>query len=154
MEFNQVCTGVIGVILVLFAFVKCWNAMLAWKQYRKSKDWLPVMGLVTTSCLQENDGGSDGTNTYEPRITYTYQVMGQSYESSRIAFGSDGVTYEIRKRAERVVARHPPGSQTIIHYNPDDPSKSVLERQYNLSHAIFGLFGVLGGLGLIYIAWV
>ena len=152
MGFEKFVTGIIGIVLVGVALAKAWRAIMEWRRYRKSENWVPVNGLVTESEVVY-EYGSEDNSTHTPSIHYTYQVMGQSYEGSLISFGSAGVKYGNHKKAAKVIAPHPIGSQPLIHYDPDDPSKSVLERKYNLSSAVSGLLFGLGGAGLIYLAY-
>jgi hypothetical protein len=151
MGLEQSCTGIIGIGLVLFALTNGWRAIVEWRRYQLSENWVAVQGLITKSGVI--DESTEENSCYAPLVRYTYQVMGQSYEGDLISFGSAGVTYGKRKKAEKVVARHLPGSQVLIHYDPDDPSKSVLEREYNKSNVFSSLLLGLGGAFLIYIAW-
>jgi hypothetical protein len=152
MGFEKSCTGIFGVIAVIVALRFGWVALKERKRYRQSENWVPITGLVTASNVNIESG--DENTTYTPVITYTYQVMGQEYQGSQISFGSKGVSYSKQRKAEKIVARHPAGSQPTIHYNPADPSQAVLERQYNPSDVISGLGFGLVGLFLIYLGFL
>jgi len=148
-----VCLDVLGGILVLFALFTGWRAMKDWRRYRESENWIPVPGQVKASKVTVEDGYENTPTTYTPIIIYTYPVMGKTYQNHQISFGSEGISYERRKKAERVIARHPVGSQSVIHYNPDDPSQAVLERKFHPSNAITCLVVGLLGVALIYIQY-
>jgi hypothetical protein len=148
------CFGLVGVILFLMGLKTGWGALKDWRQYRESEGWIPVVGLVTASNVNELPGDENSTSTYEPIITYTYQVMGKSYEGSQISFGSKGVTYGSHKKAEKVVARYPAGSQPAIHYDPADPSLAVLERKFNTANTIFGSIVLLVGAWMLYLVYI
>ena len=148
------CFGVVGVILFVMGLLKVVGAIKDWRRYRESENWVPITGLVTASQVNEVQGDENTTSTYGPSITYTYQVMGKSYEGSLISFGSEGVTYGNRKKAEKVVARHPVGSQPIIYYDPADPSQAVLERKFIAANAIFGSIVLLIGAWMLYLVYI
>jgi hypothetical protein len=69
---------------------------------------------------------SDDGTTYRVEIHYRYQVEWQTYEGDRYNFSighSSG--YESKRRA---VDAHPPGSETTCYVDPDDPTRSVINR--------------------------
>jgi hypothetical protein len=148
------CFGVAGAILFLIGLLKIVGAIKDWRRYRESENWVPITGLVTASYVDMQPGDGDSSTTYAPVIKYAYQVMGKSYEGSQISFGSEGVTYVSNKKAEKVVARHPAGSQPTIYYDPADLSQAVLERQFNAANAIFGSVVLLVGAWMLYLAYM
>lgn len=145
------CLGPLGIFFVLAGFYVGFRALKAWRLYRACENWIPIAGRVTKSEVEHTHGMEGESDSYTPLITYTYQLMGENYEGNRISFGSDGSSSGKRKKAERVVARHPLGSQPTIYYAPDDPSKSVLERKWDPNDVIFFLVLELVGAGLIYL---
>lgn len=147
---NYVCLDVVGVLFVLIGLGLIGKAVKDWRRYRKSENWIPIAALITTSYVDESVGSGEDPATYTPIIRYAYEFMGKNYEGSRVSFGSEEKSYEKRKKAEKVVARHPAGSQPTIYYNPDDPAQSVLERKFDPYQAIWGLIVGLIGAGLIY----
>ena len=86
--------------------------------------WPSTMGAVNSSYL-ERRSSSEGGSTHYPVVQYSYQVGGQSYQSTKLAPGPDvGGT-----GAGKVVARYPEGAQVMVFYNPENPSDAVLERK-------------------------
>jgi hypothetical protein len=148
---NLFWIGVIGILCVSYALKLGWDTVKAWKQYRKSKDWIPITGLVTATYLDETQ--TDDGVTYQPVIKYTYQVMGENYEGSLISFGYKAASYVNMKKAEKAAARRPLGSQPTVYYDPNDPSQAVLERKFTPSSAFLGLVVGLVGIGMIYSAY-
>ncbi len=63
-------------------------------------------------------------HTYGVDIRYRYQVGGATYEGDRFRYG--GGSWSVSAWAYEAVARHPVKSQTIVFYNPRNPSESVL----------------------------
>ena len=146
------CLGPVGFIFVLGGAYIGFRVIKAWKLFRSSENWVPIVGLVTKSEVEYlASTGADDSDTYTPIITYTYQLMGNSYEGNRIEFGSEGVRFGKRKKAEVVIARHPLGSQPTVYYDPEDPAQSVLERKWNSTNTILFLILELIGAVLIYL---
>jgi hypothetical protein len=147
------CLGPLGVLLVLFGLYVGFGAIKAWRQYRLSKNWIPITGKVIRSEVESTIDLDGGGGTYTPIVAYTYQLVGKSYEGSRISFGSDGSGSGKLKKPAGVVARYPLGSQQTVYYDPNDPSQSVLERKWDLNGVIFFLILELIGAGLIYLEY-
>ncbi len=86
--------------------------------------WPSTMGTVITSFLEQRSDSEGGTTNY-PVVQYSYQVGGQTYQSSKRAPGMEvGGT-----GAGSVVARYPAGAQVMVFYDPQNPSDAVLERK-------------------------
>lgn len=130
-----------------------WGVVKDWQQYRASEDWQPIPAQILESRVEEHASGikdeKDETYTYTPIITYSYQVMGQSYQGNLISFGSSNVSYDYENKAKKIVDRHPMGTPATVYYNPADPAQSVLERNFNWSNVV--LWGVIGLAGVFMI---
>jgi len=88
----------------------------------KASTWSSTMGTVTFSTV-ERRRSSDSTASY-PVVHYTYQVMGQMLQGSKIMPGPEsGGSW-----AHKVVERYPAGAQVMVYYDPNNPSDAVLER--------------------------
>lgn len=86
-------------------------------------EWPSTTGTVQTSRI-ETRSGSDGSTDY-PIVTYSYKVMGQDYQGSRIAPGMEVGG----SGAAGVIARYPIGAQVPVYYDPQNPSDAVLEKK-------------------------
>lgn len=147
--------GLIGIAVVLFAAWRLWGAFKDWQQYRASADWQPIPAQILESRIEESASGikdeKDETYSYTPIITYSYQVMGQSYQGNLISFGSGNVSYTYDTKPKKIIGRHPVGSPATVYYNPADPSQSVLERNFNWSNmALWGAAGLAGVFTIFY----
>jgi hypothetical protein len=156
MDGNNPCLGLTGILFLLLAVRTLWGVFKNWKQYRASAGWQPIPARILDSRVEESESGSgeDYSVSYSPIITYEYQTMGQSYRGNLIAFGSEGIGYGSRKKAEKVIARHPTGTPVTVYYNPADPSQSVLERNFNWSSAVSGIAIALISAWMIYVGYV
>lgn len=86
--------------------------------------WPSTMGTITNSYIDWRSSSESGQTAY-PVIQYSYQVGGQTYQSSKYAPGPEiGGT-----GANKVVARYPAGAQVMVFYDPQNPSDAVLERK-------------------------
>ncbi len=117
--------------------------------------WPATQGTILTSGVKTSEYWDSDTNlttyTYSPAVTYTYTVMGQRYEGRHIwAQGAPGSNS--RRKAERIAARYPEGSQVTVYYNPENPADAVLE-QGNASGTwvllVVGITFVIGSLCIL-----
>ncbi len=94
---------------------------------RAAQGWLRTHGVVVTSELQRLDN-SDSVD-FSPRVSYSYTVGGQQYVGATIRAGEDRLgPLHTKRSASAVVARYPPGARVAVFYDPNDPSRSALER--------------------------
>lgn len=91
---------------------------------RDSEAWPTVSGSVIESYV-DIDEKSDGADSYDPVVRYTYSVDDEDFEGSRVAFGQHDAGD--RGGVERTVARYPVGEPVDVAYDPEDPGRSVLE---------------------------
>ena len=104
-----------GTMLLLGAWLDDWRAA-------QSKSWPTVTGRVLTSEVSVRLGKGPRNLA---NVSYTYEVDGTRYESSRIRFGQGRTRF--RSQAEELVGRYPAGSDVDVHYNPADPGVAVLD---------------------------
>ena len=113
----------------------------------KAMRWPRVKGRITSATIQESPGR---WRTWEPKVTYAYEVTGSPHTGSRIWFG-DGGSYSLTL-AEATIDRYPLGRYVTVFYHPVDPSRSVLEpgvRGPLLVSVGAATLVVLVGLGLL-----
>jgi hypothetical protein len=93
------------------------------RKVAQASSWPSTMGTVTLSTIEMRSSSEGGSTPY-PVVHYSYQVMGQPYQGSKVMPGPDvgGVG------ARKVVARYPAGAQVMVYYNPEKPSEALLER--------------------------
>lgn len=110
-----------------------------------SQSWFPAAGVVKVANLKKHyrKGGVD----YEPKVEYTYTIMGTPYEGKRLCFGTPRLTY---KKATEKLSLYPPGGKIVAYYNPDKPTEAVLEREApGVGGILFGgILLLLFGIGL------
>ena len=152
MDGNLYCLGGFGVVFILVSLLAATTAIKDWRRFRESDNWVPATAQIVSGNVSAQRGSK--YTTYEVNIRYTYAVLGQNYESGQLSFGSEGTGHDTRKRAEKVIARYPAGSQVTIYYDPNNPQQAVLERKYDSTGAIIAMIFGAFGVGIIIYAYL
>jgi hypothetical protein len=113
----------------------------------KARSWPAVPCTILSSEVGVHQG--DDSDTYSVDVSYSYTFQGREHKSDRYQFlrGSTGG----RQAKERIVRRLPPLTRTVCYVNPDDPSESVLNRDFGTEYAfiLVPLVFVVASLGAI-----
>lgn len=116
----------IGMFAVGLVMLIVWSSQR--KKAKAAEAWPTIQGVILSAGLQEHRHHDSKTHrtsvTYEPMVTYQYSLMGQSYQGNSLAFGHASYDYN---SANRKIAAYPQGAQVMVHYDPVDPAKAVLE---------------------------
>ena len=149
-----------GCLLVGFfaIFALAGGAMSYFMTLRPVANILAARGWNETECVITSSevavsSGSDGS-TYRVDIHYTYEGDWGTYEGNRYDF-SIGSTSGYSGKA-RIVEAHPPGSEVTCYVDPEDPTRSVINR--SPGHFLWwGLFPIpflaVGVGGLTFLAF-
>ena len=153
----------IGALLV-WAVVGPASAALWYESYEQaeqaiqSENWPEAHGVILSSKVERRHPSSgDAGYTYEPNVRYRYTVNGRQYTNDRVFYGATGSSDS--GWAHTIVARYPVGA-AMVRYDPEKPSRSVLEAGVTgTTHlqfivggpiALFGLFlTVAAGVALL-----
>jgi hypothetical protein len=106
-----------------------------------SKTWPTTIGAVVSSDVGVTSGRF--STSFEPHVTYTYTVDGRSYVGHIIRAG--GFSFGLRESAEFILAQYPRGGVSV-RYDPDDPSRAVLEPGGGGGWWLFAGAGVASGI--------
>ncbi|HET9906292.1 MAG TPA: DUF3592 domain-containing protein [Anaerolineales bacterium] len=116
--------GIIVFVLIILNAIFLGIIFFLRRKMAAVSQWPSTMGTVNSSYLERRSSSEGGSTNY-PVVQYSYQIGGQSYQSSKLAPGPDvGGT-----GAGKVVARYPAGAQVMVFYNPQNPADAVLERK-------------------------
>jgi len=132
--------GITSVFVVLVAHA-------IYKSYDARKRFVSTEGKVIASKLKTNSD-SDGDDTYEPLIKYSYVVNGRELTSMRYAFGS--FSSSSHSYASDIVKAHPPGRKITIWYDPRKPTEAAISIETPTMYYFMLLFlqpFILVGLG-------
>lgn len=123
---SELIIAIVSIVCVLILLNTIFLGIIYFMRRRMAvvSTWPSTMGTVINSFLEARSDSEGGTTNY-PVVQYTYQVGGQTYQSSKRAPGMEvGGT-----GAGSVVARYPAGAQVMVFYDPQKPSDAVLERK-------------------------
>ena len=114
---------VIGGIVVVCvgALISCG---LDYVHFDESARWPTAAGIVTQSKISQ--GHLKSLKAYAPDVEYRYTVLGSEHAGSTLRF-SYVSKWGTEPAARKRISPFPVGRQVDIHYNPKDPSESVLE---------------------------
>ena len=99
--------------------------------------WPTVQGTITASRF-EAEYDSEG-DTFQTKVSYTYNVLGRELTGKRIAFGYGGSSSE--KFHRDIHSALPVNTSVAVRYDPSDPTRAVLSYGVNQSIKFLLLFG-------------
>lgn len=115
-----------GVLLALVGLRASVRAVQAWTGAFRSRNWQATPGRITRSVIVREPGGR--SETFHPELAYVYEVGGQSYSGTRVAFGAE-MEYASRSDAEEWIKRFPRGGGATVFFEPGCPERSTLDRR-------------------------
>jgi hypothetical protein len=138
MFFAVLVVGLISIAVAVKHFMKAKTA---------AETWLTASGVILSSNLDlkiRRSSKGHTVHTYQPQVSYEYTVMGQSYTGDHISFGS-GCYNSIK--TDKIIAAYPKDAQVTVHYDPADPSKSVLETKATagMAYLVKGIVFIVPG---------
>jgi hypothetical protein len=119
------------VVLGIFALVLMLFARVAGKQAREMKGWPKTAGRITrseieTAVQQHRRTGlarDYDVTMYVPRVIYSYQVGGNSFEGDNVGWSGSASTPSL---AEKYIKRFALQTPVEVFYNPEVPTQSTL----------------------------
>ena len=122
-------------------------------ELRQAKSWLPASGRILSCGVETRRHQFEGepeTVKNVPAVKYEFKVGGRTVDGTRISIGDEGGL-----DIEATLKRYPAGAEVTVYYDPRDPTKCVLERDFtqDLKDAHLSkrdvLSGCLGGLAML-----
>jgi uncharacterized protein DUF3592 len=121
------------VVLGIFALATMLFARVAGKQARETKAWPKAAGRISRSEIETTVQQHRRTGLrhdydvtmYVPRVVYTYQVNGASFEGDNVGWSGSASTSAF---AEKFIKRFALQSPVEVFYNPQAPTQSTLVR--------------------------
>jgi hypothetical protein len=115
-------------ILVLVGGAMIFSGIRAKRAAERAATWPSIPGVVTSAELvthrHHNSKSHTTTYTYEPKVEYSYTVLGTPYTGKRLAYGPASYA---KNKADELMARYPLGQSVQVCYNTEDPAESVLD---------------------------
>jgi hypothetical protein len=132
--------GGVGVILLFIGVYLLQNRLAI------IHTWRPVNARVTGGSVETQE--SVESTSYRARWELAYVLDGNPIRTIVPAPGSE---LEL-ETAQHRLARHPPGSQALIHVNPNDPAQVRLNVGVNVVTLAAPLWFLLGSMSLLMFA--
>ena len=120
-----------------------WSALEGWTAVR----WPTAPGEIISSAVEDVPGRLP---SYEPKVSYSYSVGGVTRTGNRLRFGDNTVSFEATARKR--LASYPRGTAIQVHYDPEDPERSVLRpgvSRWNYAFMVLAGAMFLAGLALL-----
>jgi hypothetical protein len=148
-----IASGVACTMMAFVAGIMLVIGVLLQRKAAAARGWPTVPGTVIDSRLIASETARLGT-IYRAGVTYRYEVNGQTYTNDLLAVGAKNHGGN-RGPAERDLAKYPVGQQVQVHYNPQEPTQSMLETRVQDGIAFFAVAAILLVLGpiLMVVAW-
>lgn len=112
----------------------------------ESADWPTVTGTVVDATATTVAGAQVGLG-WRVRISYEYEVGERNFSGDRLRF-SRRLGGRTREQAEQAVVSYAPGGPIEVHYDPEQPARSVIVPGPDRR----AWFGLIVGVGLFAIA--
>ncbi len=131
---------VLGLLLYLTLFV------IPMRNWCEMRSWSATECTIRNSRLAKNDDGD------RIEVEYSYQVSGQRYVSRRYSYWLWGDHQDVDAKRARVKSLAP-GTRVECYYDPQAPSRAVIDRHFDLRRVLEAqialLFLLLGAAGLV-----
>ena len=141
---NKLLKGV-GIFLLLFGFAMAGFGVWFIREAGQAQSWPEVTGKVINVSIKSRRSRSSNTRQYHAVVTYSYNVEGKSFTSSRYRLGDGPNTgnFNSREKARKHSEQWKAGDAVKVYYNPESPDSAVLAAE-----ASWGVYvpSVLGGL--------
>lgn len=138
----------------LLAAVLLFRGGNAIRESFQTRTWQPINALVTESdarWVEHRPAVGRSMWSYELHLRFVYTVNRRKFTGSRASFSTWGPNENLNPFNSAIARRFPKGTLVIAHYDPLDPSRSVLQPAARLSAWVALALGLLAArLGLIY----
>jgi Protein of unknown function (DUF3592) len=97
-------------------------------ELRQAKSWVATTGRILSSGVETRrrrfrDEPEELKDV--PAVTYEFKVGGRTIDGTRVSIGD-----EAGLDMDAVLARYPAGAEVTVYYDPRDPTRCVLERDF------------------------
>ncbi|MFN0185748.1 MAG: DUF3592 domain-containing protein [Aquabacterium sp.] len=111
-----------------------------------ARSWPSVHGRVTEVRLEEVQHDRGKKRWFEVTVGYTFDVAGRPYSGDRLGLWPERLQ---RLDAQALAAGFPVGLPVMAHYNPSDPTRSLLDRSVGIgTWAVVGIGTLALGVGM------
>ncbi len=100
------------------------------KRAGASKEWPAVKAAVTNSTIVDTGKKYKGQNVYQPEISLSYSVEGESYLVKQRPSDGKGVSEGSKQWAREVALQYKPDTAVRLYYNPQRPKQATTQPGY------------------------
>ncbi len=136
-------------ILGGIAFFLLWKAWGIYQEIGQMNDWEAQEARLIMSYLDVNDKMDDDPSTYRVKVSYEYQVDGESYTSDRLGFG---YIHSNMDNHHEVAEKLKYANKIGIWVDPDEPAESSIVKGWSetaLFMMMFAFIWVCGFSGFL-----
>ena len=146
---------IVAASLMFAASIPISNGLEILRNSQASMKWPTTDGIIVRSEMVAAEGKDSAA--YHAIIRYNYELGTQSYSSNQVSFGQNGSAD--LNTVQSLIRRYEKKQKIRVHFNPANPTESVLETGVTwASFKIIGIglllftAGVLGAVGFLFVA--
>jgi len=97
-------------------------------ELRQAKSWVAATGRILSSGVEtrRRQFGDEPEELKDvPAVKYEFKVGGRTIDGTRVSIGDEGGL-----DMDAVLKRYPAGAEVTVYYDPRDPTRCVLERDF------------------------
>jgi Protein of unknown function (DUF3592) len=114
--------SLLGLVIGLAVFNGGWRAT---QKSRRYQNWKTTEAEIINSHLTRSEEKDKyGCRSYDPNITYTYEVNGVKHTANTIAPPDDT---SLANKGAIIVQRYPVGAKVVAYHDPEAPANAYLE---------------------------
>jgi len=123
---EKIIFRVLGVLFLIGSMAALVYGISEIKEGLAAKNWPTSEGKIISSGTRwQNMSTSGGSSTLIAEVVYEYRVNDRLFQGDRISMGQFGS--KDADHAKQEAAQYPENSLVTVYFDPDDPSKALLE---------------------------
>lgn len=127
----------LGILMVVAGIAIIMHSTLSLVREVEVSSWPVTTGIVDSVAIE-------GERAFHVKLSYRYTIEGQEYSTTRHleapGFGGKQKRWNV---AETTSHLYSPGKEIDVHYNPDDPSESLIHVGITYGNCLQIAFGVV-----------
>ncbi|MCZ0931938.1 MAG: DUF3592 domain-containing protein [Oligoflexia bacterium] len=120
-----------------------------YKSALQTRHWPSTTGTIIQSQIHHVNPNHI-RDSYQPNVSYTYQVNGINYQGATVYKGDKSIGYNRKTSAQKIINQFPVGKTVQVYYSPLQAQDSVLIPGPVKLHYMFLLLAGLTVLGGVY----
>lgn len=131
-------------VLGVFTFL---GGIVSHQQASESKRWPKVSATLLSARVYSKVSGS--SQTYAPSVEYSFKFNGREYKGCTIDYSDTSASESWAEKAVKEIEKK--STMLMVHVNPENPEKNVLNPGVQFVHAARYVIGLaMVAIGLLY----